>query len=489
MVVHALHLDSGKRLDGFPLAAFSGQPPRHFARGPAGDFYIVDTALRRVSRDRGPLWSARLPGEPLAPWCIGDRVAVLCRGGRAGIQQDAAYGSVEVADVRTGRTAASVAVGIDAASAALDPARGRLIVGNAGDASVSVVDLRLGREIARHPVGASAEQVVVDPGRQTVYVLNRLGGSEVYAYDQRSGQHRTLRAGKWPAAMALDSAHQRVYVLSHYEAKVYVFDTVSKAQVNVIDLGLLGCRTDSLAAMSSEQSTGRLYCALPELAYVAVVSTREDKPVAHYRPPGLAPRRHAGPGQLLAAGDGRGRTFYVFAPASRMVWVFQHDEPLPVAQVSLPIRVDVPAGKGYRLGLLFADPLRQRMFVGPCVFDTRHHRLIRVLDRVERIVARDARYLYGNRVDPTGREELCLLDDSTLAEVSCAELFRSRSRRSHVALDLGRRRLYAADMANARVLVFALASQRTQRARRERRKDPELDPAFRRRAIWRMLNP
>ena len=453
---HGMDLDTGRAEAKHRIGPERVQTLRGFARDPSGDFYLMGEALRRVSPEGVGRWAAELPGAAQSLHVFEDLVAVVCRDAQARAENRVECGSVELIEAQTGRLRASVRVGLAAGSCALDRARARLIVGNAGDASVSVVDLRAGKEVGRYPVGASAEQVAPHPRGHAIYVLNRLGGSEVYCCDERTGKHETLRAGRWPAAMALNRPEHRLYVLSHYESMVYVFDTETNRQVGAIGLGLPGCRTDALSDMTYEPATGRLYCALPNFGSVVVVHTQDQNRTELYRPPGLRREPAGGLGKVHASGDGRGRTFYVFVPTRRQVWVYDSESGELIASRTLPLSVGVWAEGGQTRGLLFADPAHRRMFVGACVFSTRSHTLRQTLRGVGSVIAQRGPYLLATRIEGRGRVALCIFEADTLREVGQARLFDSRARRCSIAVDFARNRLYAADMANARVLVFAL---------------------------------
>lgn len=456
LVAHGVDLATGEVVARHRVGTEPVRALRGFARGAAGDFYLMGEALRRVSPEGVRRWSVRLPGAGQSVHILGDCVAVVCRDAQARSEHGVACGSVELMDAQTGRLRASVKVGLDAQAGALDPARARLVVGNAGDASVSVVDLRAGREAGRYPVGASAEQVVPHPKGHALYVLNRLGGGDVYCYHARTGKHETLSAGQWPAAMALDARGERLYVLSHYESRVYAFDTATNREVLSIGLGLPGCETDSLSHMSYDRATGRLYCSFPDTGSVVVVDTHDPVRTSVFRPLGLRPERDAGPGRLQAAGDGRGRAFYVVAPSRKRVWIYDSGSGELLAWRSLAHSAVGQGGE--ERGLLFADPSRGRMFVGPCVLSMRKHVVRATLRGVERVIAQRGGHLLATRIDARGREVLCIFDADTLREVGSVRLLDGHARASCFALDTARNRLYAAHAASAQVLVFALPS-------------------------------
>lgn len=246
--------------------------------------------------------------------------------------QNAAYGVIEVRDA-SGAKRGEIVHGPDALYFAIDEATGKLYTTNTGDGSVSVFDLkRLAStdycrdnacKLTDIDLGDSVDQVVAGAAGR-LYVRNRLGGSVLYRYDPSSGallvleneNHTAGGIGLWPTAMALDQTRGRLYLLSHYAARIDVIDTAAGRVMGRIPFDTsLKPRTDSISTMTLDPGRGRLYAAWPELGLLGVADAVSGRPLATVELAQLGFEKgkaaNAGPGVVNLAVNTKTRTLYV----------------------------------------------------------------------------------------------------------------------------------------------------------------------------------
>jgi DNA-binding beta-propeller fold protein YncE len=134
-------------------------------------------------------------------------------------------------------------------------------------------------------VGTSGDQVLVDSSGK-IFLRTRLGGNAIYVYNQNSKEFDMIEneniapegIGMWPTGMGLSSDETRLYVLSHYAARIDVVDTATYEVIGSIQFNTeLKPRTDSISSMVFDKSREKIYAVFPELGVIGIADGRNEK--------------------------------------------------------------------------------------------------------------------------------------------------------------------------------------------------------------------
>lgn len=138
---------------------------------------------------------------------------------------DGSYGIIEVRDAVSGSKITEIQADLESLYFDVSQSTGRLFYTATGRGIVGVIDLKNNETIKKIDVATTIEDVVVHPADGSLYLRNRLGGSTIYRVNPSAGTlMKTLIPGNWPTKILLDETRSRLYALSHYEAKISVFD-------------------------------------------------------------------------------------------------------------------------------------------------------------------------------------------------------------------------------------------------------------------------
>lgn len=205
-----------------------------------------------------------------------------------------AYGIIEIRNSEK-RKVGEILHGPDALYFTIDYSTDKLYTTNTGDGSVSVFDLTRLEEtnyckdssckIKDLDVGTSADQIIVDSDGK-IYFRNRIGGSTIYVYNEKSGKfsvidnenHKIGGIGLWPSGMALNSEKTRIYVLSHYDARIDVIDAQTLSIIDIIRFDTeTKPRTDSISELVFDDENEKLFASYPELGVIGVVDGKKSE--------------------------------------------------------------------------------------------------------------------------------------------------------------------------------------------------------------------
>jgi DNA-binding beta-propeller fold protein YncE len=225
--------------------------------------------------------------------------------GRIGVPVDwrqdlnAAYGVIEITDENSVKQG-EIIHGPDALYIAIDGQTGTLYAVNTGDASISVFDIsRLSEtnfcehnscKVKDIRLGASAEQLIMDASGNA-FVRSRLGGSSIYKCSVLQNKCDQLRneniasqgesmwiannwsgggIGLWPSAMDLSKDRTRLFVQSHYGARVDIVDAQTFTVTGEIKFDISLPRSDSISTMAVDKTRNRIYAAFPDSGTIGV---------------------------------------------------------------------------------------------------------------------------------------------------------------------------------------------------------------------------
>lgn len=196
---------------------------------------------------------------------------------------------------------------------------------------MTVYDLNDGYRLLKYiDVGTTIEDLTISPLDGTLFIRNRLGGSEIYNLDLATSTLHTISNGDrvsakgiglWPTSLL--SYQSSLYVLSHFEGKIDVINIATKQWDYSIPLNLpTNPRTEGLSRMVVDKRQGRLFAALPELGLIAVVDVASRRQLESITIPNMADAHCKGPNCILLAVSEARQMLYVYLPSRKKLLAY-----------------------------------------------------------------------------------------------------------------------------------------------------------------------
>ncbi|MCX8082354.1 MAG: hypothetical protein N3D17_03000 [bacterium] len=427
------------------------KPERDFIIDEKGYFYLLGQALSCIDNTGKELWSVRIQDTPDAMVCYNGTLALIFKDGHAGINEGGKPSCVDFYGAKDGRYISTVYVRFEAQNMVLDRVHNRLCVGNGGDASVSLIDWNTSTLKNTYRVASSAEEVIYDKATDDVYIMNRLGGSEIYRYNLKTGSFDTLIAGTWPVDMALSPSRKKLYVMSHYEAKVYVVDTEKFEVVDSISLGIVGSKSDTMSYMAFNEKSEIIAAGFPETADLVIlnVATKEIKRI---RPEGIEPLFDEGPGQwhIQISNDGK----YILLYIDKQGKLVQYDtKGKEIASVPVSLKP-----KTYNQEIFRVLPSSGEIYLGSYPVYLEPLRIGVPIRSVHRVLDIKGNILYGNRIERSEEETLVLVDIRSNTVLEKYKINKSKTIPSNCYFNLKEGVYFVTDMPSAKVYQFGIPS-------------------------------
>jgi hypothetical protein len=237
---------------------------------------------------------------------------------------------------------------------------GLFVVANGGDASLTILDTSTQPGV-RVQVGSSAEDILVTTGGDRVLVLTRLGGSQLFECRLTTGAMKVVPAPDWPMRMAASTSLNKLYVYSHFQSKIAVYNLSTLVFSHDIDLSseLGPAYSDTLNDMAFDEKASLLVVLGCEQGRVVAIDTATEFvwPVITIAPPLM----YGGPGRFSAAVDASNplnRRFFLHAPEVGRIYRFEERTGF-ARRSSAPITHSVaPGGHNMRtVGLIIEEYL------------------------------------------------------------------------------------------------------------------------------------
>lgn len=425
-------------------------PERWFTIDEKGNYYLIGPLFSKIGPSGGNIWSVRLKDIPIMAVYNSGIIAMVYKDGKERKDEGGEASCVDFYNCEDGTFISTVPVRYEAHEMAIDKTHGRLVVGNGGDASFSVIDWNNKKLINTYRLGSAVEQVIYDKSTGDLYMLNRLGGSEIYRYNLKSQRFDTVMAGGWPVRMALSVKRKRLYVLSHYEAKVYVIDTENFSVIEEIPLGIRGSKTDSISDMAYNDESGILTAGFPETADLVILNV-DNKNAIKIKPSGIEPLPDKGPGrwQLQISKDGKNVLLYCDKEGKLIQYDISGNE---IASISASLM----SKKTYAQEIFRCLSSTGELYLGsslvklnPLSMGTEQRFVHRVLDIKNNV-------LYGNRLERDGQEIFCLVDMNSGMPLSEYRMFKTEVTHSNPYFDIESGIYFATDMTNAKVYQYEI---------------------------------
>ncbi|MFC5863208.1 YncE family protein [Acidicapsa dinghuensis] len=158
---------------------------------------------------------------------------------------DGGDGAVRIYDGRTYRLLKKIPLKVDADSIGYDPQTKYLYIDNGGGdahetySMLSIIDTTAGTKVADIKIdGDTLEAMTLEAGSERMFV-NDAAENKVVVLNRRTSQIEAtwpVTLGKRNVAMALDQAHNRLFVACR-DGKLVIFDTQSGKELQVLPIG------------------------------------------------------------------------------------------------------------------------------------------------------------------------------------------------------------------------------------------------------------
>ncbi|HPP30182.1 MAG TPA: hypothetical protein PLE69_04580, partial [bacterium] len=425
------------------------KPEKEFTIDENGNFYLLGQVLCCIDSTGKEMWNTRMTDIPEAMVCYNGKIALIFKDGHSGRNEGGKPSCVDFYGTKDGKYISTATVRFEAQNIALDRVHNRLCVGNGGDASVSVIDWNTRTLTATYRVASSSEEVIYNKATEDVYIMNRLGGSEIYRYNLKTEKFDTLIAGSWPVDMAFSPSRKKLYVMSHYEANIYVVDTEKFEVVDTISLGIVGSKSDTMSYMAFNDTSGVIAAGFPETADLVILNV-DTKDSIKIKPEGATPLFDEGPGQwhIQISNDGK----YILLYMDKQGVLVQYDtRGQEIASVPVSLKP-----KTYNQEIFRILPSTGQIYLGSYPISLNPLSAGEPNRFVHRVLDVKGDILYGNRLEKTGEETLVLVDTKKNKIIQAYKINKSRTIPSNCYFDTGEGRYFVTDMPDAKVYMFEI---------------------------------
>ena len=429
-----------------------------------GTLLLVGRTTIALSAELKVLWQTDLPSEPSGVVHAGNTIVLVFP--EAGYERGDVESRVGFLDAETGSDLGTVAVRFEAKDLAVDPAGRRVFVSNGGDGSVEILDISTRMPTGRLDVASSVAGITIDPKTGNRYLLDRLGGSEIFVWKPGSHALQRLPAGRWPWELAFDPQSRELIALSHYESSLYRWNADSGERLAPVSLQLQRNTSDTMGDLDFDSETGLAAAIFPEHGEIAVADARSGKFLWSTKLDEMALGRKAGPGKASVGIDPKHKHLLVALSASSggdtadesakiVVYNLKSSELLQEFDLPDDAEAGGPRRKSTRSLAQLVDPERGRVFVGPDVLDLATLNRVAVLPAVNDVFWSDAHRILA-LVIADDQEYLLEADGKSYAVRNRWPLGKSVTMPRRCTFDAKRGVVYVAEVAAARVTAYKL---------------------------------
>ena len=182
-------------------------------------------------------------------------------------------------------TLATLALGMDTAGIAVDPALGKVYVTNYGSGTLSIINVATLAVAATIPIGQNPRRVLSNAARSRVYVTNDTTPGQLTVLDGKNfGIVTTIPVGNKPRALAADFLVNEIYVSNSTGNSVSFVDTTANSVVATVAVGT------GPGGLDVNHRLGKIYVASATDNTVSVIDqhTRTVKTIPVGKSPSLA---------------------------------------------------------------------------------------------------------------------------------------------------------------------------------------------------------
>lgn len=313
-------------------ASQGSRPPRHVFLTKNGHWITASQNLTAYDQNWQKLWESHIPGGTTRIKQIGDKIAVIVRDAHS---KKNSKSLVVFLNEKTGAKLKTIHTRFEAQWGDVDEKQNRLFIGNGGDGSVTEIDTTSLQVTRTIDVANGAEGLVVDHKTGNRYILNRLGGSEIYVWSKNSTSLTRLDGGNWPMALAIDEGKRKLIALSHFDSALYQWNLDTQEQLVSIDLEVPHNTGDTLGDLFYDEKTGLSGVVFPESGYVVVTDTSQQKVIWKKQFDSLKKGAKAGPGKGMVALNPDKKQVYIYASQSSQILVYNYETGQDIKTISL----------------------------------------------------------------------------------------------------------------------------------------------------------
>ncbi|MDI6860431.1 MAG: hypothetical protein QMD25_00235 [Caldisericia bacterium] len=422
-------------------------PEKEFTIDEKGNFYLLGQALSCIDNKGKELWSIKIADLPNSMVYYKGVIALIFKDGHANKEEGGKPSCVDFYRAKDGKYISTTQVRFEAQNMALDKTHNNLCIGNGGDASVSIIDWNSRKLKNTYRVASSAEEVIYDKEKDVVYIMNRLGGSEIYRYNLKTGEFNTLIAGSWPVDMAFSPSRKKLYVMSHYEAKIYVIDTEKFEVIDKLSLGIIGSKSDTMSYMAFNENSGIIVAGFPETADLVILNV-DSKMSKRIKPKGATPLFDEGPGEwhVQISNDGK----YILLYIDKQGKLIQYDmNGKEIA--SVPVRLEP---KTYNQEIFRILPSTKQIYLGPYPVNINPLNIGQPEKFIDRVLDIKDNIMFGNCLEEDGEETFVVINKKTNNIIASYKINKSKTIPSNCYFNLEEGVYFVTDMPKAKVYQF-----------------------------------
>ena len=314
-------------------------------------------------------------------------------------------------------------------------------------------------------IGTSIEDIIAHPDGDKVYIVNRLGGSQILVYTKSTDSVKQIDVSNWPTRLALDEDRRELYVYSHFASKVDIIDIDSNTFVSSIDLtdsGVEQGRTHFIPEITYDQGRNALFIAIPEQGLIVEVNT-SSQTVTQIKNDFTSvddDNSNSNVGTVQVAVDGYSRKLIVYYRDEKLLKVLNPLDSLSeVQEICLNSKDDLDGS--FAGDVLKMDAKNRRIFVGPHAFSISAGKLTDLdtkVGQVEKIIGIQDDYILGvkesnNEITVYAYE---IKSDTNYDKIMSDTVSDMKVLPPRFAVDEGNEYLYVGYMERAKLKIYEL---------------------------------
>jgi len=234
------------------------------------------------------------------------------------------------------------------------------------------------------------------PNGNNVFIVSRLGGSDILNYNVSTKTFTKFKAGNWPSVVKVDSSTNRLYVYNHFQSSISVFNATDNTLVTTIELPILEGRTDEIPTMEIDRLNKKLYAAVPEYKKLCVIDMPTDSVVRTIDLPDLDSSDGGGIGHLQTMPVQDFNKLYVLYKLQKRLKIYN------TSTFTTPITLNLGPRWSDTTAIMdenamYYDSISNRMFVGNIIINTQTNVILGTVLNSSHIVGykNDRSKLYG----------------------------------------------------------------------------------------------
>lgn len=389
---------------------------------------------------------------------INDQLMILSKNGFDKEDDGNFHGGIALYDIQENSLINEITLPYQHTSYSYNPESGFLYLSNNDGNSVSILDSNnWDKPAVLLSVGNSVEHGAVTSNGD-LFVSNRLGGSEVYHFNDQLSEMTTITPNAWPVSMVYNSETNEIYTYDMLDSSISVIDPETDLIVNRLELGLADGASDILAEMILDTSNQKLYIAIPEQNSLTVYDLNEDAVTHSIDLSELmeSKKEIAGAGKLTLAIYGPEETLFIRSAVTEQVHIY--DAKKDYEEVSQFESKKDEAFTQYPYAL-YMDNADAELFLGSKIYDAETYEALGTLSYGQQLIAIDEDSKTSITSGLEGNQEYLYLSDQDGSLLSKVELSKGQSINARFTYDSLNKTVYAFYMVTAEIWRIDLISK------------------------------